>query len=81
MKQVGVSIKLYFIIGLPYEEVEDCVAIADLAQKIADEYFAVPKNIRKKGLKVTVSTSILVPNHLLHSNGQRWLEWMKWEKR
>ena len=55
------SIKLYFIIGLPYEEIEDCVAIADLAQKIADEYFAVPKSVRKKGLRITVSTSILVP--------------------
>lgn len=55
------TIKLYFIIGLPYEEIEDCEAISHLAQKISDQYFAVPKNIRKKGLRVTVSTSILVP--------------------
>ncbi|MGG7176777.1 TIGR03960 family B12-binding radical SAM protein [Clostridium paraputrificum] len=55
------SIKLYFMIGLPYEELEDCAAIGDLAQKMADEYFAVPKGIRKKGLRINVSTSILVP--------------------
>ena len=55
------TIKLYFIIGLPYENIEDCEAIGTLAQKIADEYFAVPKNVRRKGLKITVSTSILVP--------------------
>lgn len=55
------SIKLYFIIGLPYEEIEDCLAIGELAHKIQDQYFSVPKNIRKKGLKITVSTSILVP--------------------
>lgn len=55
------TIKLYFMIGLPYEELEDCAAIGDLAQKMADEYFAVPKGVRKKGLRITVSTSILVP--------------------
>lgn len=55
------SIKLYFMVGLPYEELEDCAAIGELAHKIQDTYFEVPKNIRKKGLKITVSTSILVP--------------------
>ncbi len=55
------GIKLYFIIGLPYEEIEDCKEIGELAQKIADEYFAIPKGVRNKGLRITVSTSILVP--------------------
>ncbi|MDU4888998.1 MAG: TIGR03960 family B12-binding radical SAM protein [Clostridium sp.] len=55
------TIKLYFVIGLPYETTEDVVGIADLAQKVVDEYFNVPKHIRKRGLRVTVSTSILVP--------------------
>ena len=54
-------LKLYFIIGLPYETREDCAAIGDLAGKIVDKYFEVPKNVRNKGLRVTVSTSILVP--------------------
>ena len=55
------TLKLYFMIGLPGETLEDCRAIGELAAKIADEYFKVPKNIRNKGLKITVSTSIFVP--------------------
>lgn len=55
------TIKLYFMIGLPYENIEDCRAIGELAEKIADEYFKVPKQIRNKGLRITVSTSIFVP--------------------
>lgn len=55
------TIKLYFIIGLPYEKIEDCEAIGDLAGKMVEEYFKVPKGVRQKGLRVTVSTSILVP--------------------
>lgn len=55
------TVKLYFVIGLPYETVEDVVGIGDLAEKVVGEYFKVPKEVRKKGLRVTVSTSILVP--------------------
>lgn len=55
------TIKLYFILGVPYETVEDAAEIGLLAEKIADQYFAVPKHIRNKGLRITVSTSILVP--------------------
>ena len=55
------TLKLYFMIGLPYENIEDCTAIGELAQKVANEYFAIPKGVRKKGLKITVSTSILIP--------------------
>lgn len=55
------TIKLYFMVGLPYENEEDVKGIAELSQKVVDEYFNVPKDIRKKGLKVTVSTAIFVP--------------------
>lgn len=55
------TIKLYFMIGLPYETIEDVIGIADLAEKVTDQYFKVPKDKRKKGLKVTVSTAIFVP--------------------
>lgn len=55
------TIKLYFMIGLPYEDMEDVKGIAYLAEKVVDEYFKVPKNVRNKGLKVTVSSSIFVP--------------------
>ena len=55
------TIKLYFILGLPYETTEDAAGIGELAEKMADVYFEIPKNVRSKGLKITVSTSILVP--------------------
>lgn len=55
------TIKLYFMIGLPYENIEDVEGIAKLAEKVADEYYSIPKEERMKGLKITVSTSIFVP--------------------
>lgn len=55
------TIKLYFMVGLPYEREEDVLGIADLGDKVVAEYFKVPKNIRKRGLRVTISSSIFVP--------------------
>lgn len=55
------NLKLYFMVGLPYERLEDCAAIGELAHKIQDQYFSIPKGVRSKGLKITVSTSILIP--------------------
>ena len=55
------TIKLYFILGLPYETTEDAAGIGELAEKMADVYFGIPKDVRNKGLKITVSTSISVP--------------------
>lgn len=55
------TIKLYFMLGLPYETLEDVMGIAELGQKVVGKYYEVPKEIRKKGLKVTVSTSTFVP--------------------
>ena len=55
------TIKLYFMIGLPFETAEDVKGIAYLSKKVIEEYYKVPKEERKKGLKVTASTSIFVP--------------------
>lgn len=55
------TIKLYFMIGLPLETLEDVEGIAALAQRVVDTYMAVPKEKRKKGLSITVSTSSFVP--------------------
>lgn len=55
------TIKLYFMIGLPFETMEDVEGIAALAQRVVDTYMAVPKEKRKKGLSITVSTSSFVP--------------------
>lgn len=55
------TIKLYFMIGLPFETMEDVEGISDLATKVVDAYYSIPKEKRKKKLTVTVSTSSLVP--------------------
>lgn len=55
------TIKLYFMIGLPFENIEDVKGIAYLSKKVIEEYYKIPKEERKKGLKVTASTSIFVP--------------------
>ena len=55
------SVKLYFMDGLPTETEADLDGIADLARKVVEEYFKVPKIQRAKGLRVTVSASTFVP--------------------
>ena len=55
------TIKLYYMVGLPYETLEDCAAIGELSQNIQNQYFAVPKGVRRKGLRLTVSASIFIP--------------------
>jgi len=55
------TIKLYFMVGLPYETLVDVRGIAQLSDKVAGEYFKIPKETRKRGLKVTASSAIFVP--------------------
>ncbi|QAT39593.1 TIGR03960 family B12-binding radical SAM protein [Clostridium sp. JN-9] len=55
------TIKLYFMLGLPYETMEDVKGIADLAEKVVKQYYSVPKDKRQKRLTVTVSTALFVP--------------------
>ena len=55
------TVKLYFMTGLPTETDEDLRGIGDLARKVVAAYFAVPKEKRAKGLRVTCSASVFVP--------------------
>ncbi|MEG1808594.1 MAG: TIGR03960 family B12-binding radical SAM protein [Oscillospiraceae bacterium] len=55
------SVKLYFMIGLPYETDDDIVGIAKLAQKIVDLYYSQPNKPRGKGVNVSVSCACFVP--------------------
>lgn len=55
------NVKLYFMIGLPTETYEDLDGIVDLAYKVVDTYYKVPKERRGKGFNVTISTSSFVP--------------------
>jgi len=55
------SVKLYFMIGLPTETYEDLDGIGHLAHVVNQAYFAVPKDQRARGLRVTCSASSFVP--------------------
>ena len=55
------NVKLYFMIGLPTETMDDVRGIADLAGRVLDVYFAIPKEERAKNINITVSTSSFVP--------------------
>ena len=57
------AVKLYFMIGLPTETDEDVLGIADLARKVRQCYFSVPKERRAPGLRITVSASVFVPKN------------------
>ncbi len=68
MRAVGVafeggksSVKLYFMNGLPTERDEDIVGIADLAQKVLDRFYEIPKEERRGSPSCTVSVSCFVP--------------------
>lgn len=54
-------VKLYFMLGLPTETKEDMEGIAELAEKVADEYYKVPKDQRVGKVQVVSSTSFFVP--------------------
>lgn len=55
------KVKLYFMLGLPTETEEDMKGIAHLAEKIAEEYYEIPKQQRNGKVQITVSTSFFVP--------------------
>lgn len=54
-------VKLYFMLGLPGELEEDIEQIAVLADKIAREYYTIPKEQRNGKVNIVASSSIFVP--------------------
>ena len=54
-------VKLYFMLGLPTETVEDMEGIALLSEKIAERYYEIPKDQRNGKVQVVASTSFFVP--------------------
>ncbi|MDD3832396.1 MAG: TIGR03960 family B12-binding radical SAM protein [Oscillospiraceae bacterium] len=55
------GVKLYFMMGLPTETMEDVAGIAALGQKIVDCYYANPDKPKGKGVNVSLSVSCFVP--------------------
>lgn len=54
-------IKLYFMIGLPTETMEDVQAILELGRKVADAFYANKEKPRGKAVEVSLSAAAFVP--------------------
>ena len=54
------SVKLYFMMGLPTETMEDIKGIADTAQKVVDLYYSLD-HAKGRGVQVTCSVACFVP--------------------
>ena len=54
------AVKLYFMLGLPTETDEDVLGIAELAKKVLHTWRTYGSN-KKRGVRITVSTSYFVP--------------------
>ncbi len=55
------SVKLYFMLGLPTETMEDVEGIADLAQRVVDAFYSMPERPKGKSVNVSVSVATFVP--------------------
>lgn len=55
------KVKLYFMLGQPTETLEDIEGIAILSDKIARQYYTIPKDKRNGKVSITSSTSFFVP--------------------
>lgn len=55
------KVKLYFMLGLPTETLEDVEGIAELGQAVVEAYYSNPKRSKGRGVSVTISASSFVP--------------------
>ncbi|WMJ84394.1 TIGR03960 family B12-binding radical SAM protein [Oscillospiraceae bacterium LTW-04] len=55
------AVKLYFMMGLPTETLDDIKGIADLAQKVVDLYYSMPERPKGKSVSVNISVACFVP--------------------
>ncbi len=55
------SVKLYFMMGLPTETLDDIEGIAALSQKVVDTFYENPDKPKGKGVTVSTSVSGFVP--------------------
>ena len=55
------AVKLYFMLGLPTETLDDVAGIADLAQTVVDTYYRNPDKPKGMGVTVSISVASFVP--------------------
>ena len=53
--------KLYFMLGLPFEEFSDLDGIAELSQKAVDLYYHSPTHAKGKSVRVSLSVACFIP--------------------
>ncbi len=53
--------KLYFMMGLPTETMEDIEGIAETAQRVVELYYKNPNRPKGKGVSVSISVACFVP--------------------
>ena len=55
------AVKLYFMMGLPTETLDDIAGIAELAQKVVNEFYKNQDKPKGKGVTVSISVASFVP--------------------
>lgn len=55
------KVKFYFMVGLPTETEEDLMAIPQLCEQLAVDYYTIPKEERMGKVSITASSSFFVP--------------------
>ena len=55
------KVKFYFMVGHPTETEEDLREIAELCERIAEDYYTIPKDERIGKVSITASSSFFVP--------------------
>ncbi len=55
------GVKLYFMLGLPTETLDDVAGIAELGQKVVNAFYSNPDKPKGKGVTVNISASSFVP--------------------
>lgn len=55
------SVKLYFMMGLPTETMEDIEGIADLGMKVIHAFYNNPNRQKGKGVQVSISCASFIP--------------------
>lgn len=55
------KVKFYFMLGLPFETIEDAEGIPQLCETVAKAYYTIPKEERNGKVAITASASFFVP--------------------
>ena len=55
------AVKLYFMLGLPTEELDDLAGMPEMAEHVIDAFYANPNRVKGKTPQVTISCACFIP--------------------